>query len=207
MKNSKIVTPTLLFLMVILLLIAIYYNFLYKPLETKVEALSMQNELIKNQRIEIEIAMKNIDAIKMDIEKMKEILVNNQENKLIDGKMLADDINTNSKAFNIKLSNIIIGEPQFADVDSNNFKALICIPVNISYITTYENGANFIGSFENSIIGAYKINSLDITEGEKKLLNWNVSLNLYYYGDTSVVPIVDQSDANINDGEAREWTQ
>ena len=207
MKELKIVTPTLLFLMVILLLIAVYYNVAFKPLQTRVDAIAMENELLKNQRMEIEIAMRNIDTIKMNIEDMKVTLSNDHEIKLIDGKMITDDISANAKPLKIQLDNITIGEPQLATGISGSDKTLIYIPADLSFITTYENGSNFIGSFENSKIGAYKINSLDILEGEKAQLNWKVSLSLYYYGDATVVPATDQSGQTSNDSGAKVWTQ
>lgn len=207
MKESKIVTPTLLFLMVMLLLIAVYYNVAFKPLQTRVDAIAMENELLKNQRIELEMAMKNIDTIKTNIEDMKVTLSSDQAINLIDGKMIADDISANTKPFKIHLDSITIGEPQLAADTSGGEKTLIFIPADLSFITTYENGSNFIGSFENSKIGAYKINSLDILEGDKAQLSWKVSLSLYYYGDAAVVPATDQGGQTSNDSGAKEWTQ
>lgn len=207
MKESKIVTPTLLFFMVILLLIAVYYNVALKPLQTRVDAIAMENELLKNQRMEIEMAMKNTDTIKMNIENMKETLSSDQAINLIDGKMITDDISANAKPLKIQLDNITIGEPQLAADTSGGEKTLIFIPADLSFITTYENGSNFVGSFENSKIGAYKINSLDILEGDMAQLSWKVSLSLYYYGDAAVVPTTDQSDQTSTDSGAKEWTQ
>lgn len=210
MKKSKVVTPVLLFLMIMLLLIAIYYNLAVKPLESKIDAMAMKNELLKNQRMEIELAMKSLDTIEMNIENMKETLSNKEEMKLIDGKMIADDFNSNAKPFLIHLNNIIVGEPQLAEGSIENQKALIFIPASLSFITTYEKGANYIGSFENSQIGAYKINSIEILEEENALLNWNVTLSLYYYGDSSTVPTSDSDNPvrqTLEDSEAKIWTQ
>jgi len=207
MKDSKFVTPTLLFLMIILLLISVYHNFLYKPLESKIQSITMENEYLKNQRLEIELAMVNTDTIKENIENMKKILENDQDMSSIDGKMLTDDINSNAKISNINLNNISIGEPLIGEGQAGGQKVLIFIPANLSFTATYQSGANFIGSFENSKIGAYKLNNIDVQESDGDQLNWNVTLILYYYGDPKTANKPEQENSEADDGEAKEWTQ
>ncbi|NLY70484.1 MAG: hypothetical protein GX076_02200, partial [Clostridiales bacterium] len=56
MRKTKIATPVLLYLVILLLIVLVYYNFAFKPLQAKVDALRAENNLLKMQRLEIELA-------------------------------------------------------------------------------------------------------------------------------------------------------
>lgn len=209
MSKSKIVTPTLLFLMTILLIIMIYFNILYRPMETKIDALSLQNELVKNQRLELELAMHNLDNIKSNMDEMKEKLKSREKLTLINGGMLADDIAANAKVNDIHLSNITIGDPQLASETTDAKKALIFLPASLSFITSYDKGTEFIAGFENSQTGAYQIISATASEAAGGGLMWQVVVSLYYYADPDIVPEVEdvEESGQLNDSEAKEWIQ
>ena len=208
MKQSKIVTPVLLFLVIILLLIAVYFNFVYKPLETSTSELSMKNELAKNQRMEIELSMINEDAIKKDIETTKTMILEDSELILIHCDDLAEDINVNAKKAGINLQDIIISHPEYTqDKDTvSDSETLLSIPADIFFDTTYDKAMQFIASFEDSKTGAYLVEFLEVTEDEEKKLNWKLSLSLYYYGDPQTVPIIVEG-AQETDIGTNNWTQ
>lgn len=205
MKNSKIVTPVLLYLMILLLCIAVYFNFAFKPLQSKIDEVSMKNELVKNQRMEIELAMIKEETIKEDIEEVKALL-SEDDYILLNGEQLADDINKNAKATGIDLNDIVIAAPEKVLDTASASKSLIALPAEIGFEATYEKAVEFIKSFEKSNTGAYLVNTLDVSEKGESLLQWKLSLKLYFYDNPDIVPInIEGDDSETSGNEV--WTQ
>ena len=112
MRKTKIATPVLLYLVILLLIVLVYYNFAFKPLQAKVDALRAENNLLKMQRLEIELAMQDEEMIKEEIEKMRALLEEDPDYTLVDGNNLTDDIYRNAKALGNWPQNIIITGPR-----------------------------------------------------------------------------------------------
>ncbi len=64
MRNKKIVTPVLLYLVILLLILLVYYTFAFKPLQAKVDALRAENNMLKTQQLQVELALKNEEKIR-----------------------------------------------------------------------------------------------------------------------------------------------
>ncbi len=188
MKPTIIVTPVLLFLMIILLAIAIYINFIFRPLSAKIEEVNMENDLIKVQRMEVELAMLEVDAIRQDIARVKAMLKEDSEIMLIDGSALADDIYAKAKATGILLDYVNIAGPDFADASETGETVLLYATGNLGFKSSYDAAAAFIGSIDNSTTGAYKIHQLSVNRDRDGTLQWNMELHLYYYGSRADVP-------------------
>ncbi|MDD2215567.1 MAG: hypothetical protein PHR60_03780 [Eubacteriales bacterium] len=205
MKGSKIVTPVLLYFMIILLLITIYYNFAFKPLKTEIEALNMESKLLKIQRMEIELAMLDEKDVRKDIEVMKGLLKEDNSIYLIDGRALADDINAHAKETGVIMYEIIIGEPELEKGSSGSHKTLLRLPGKFSFINTYEKAVELIESFEDSQTGAYLIEDINGCEDENGLYLWEVAFSLYYFGDPETIKEVTEEDEASKTGEPP-WT-
>ena len=188
MKSTKIVTPVLLFLMIILLVIAVYVNFILKPLTAEIEEMSMENALIKVQRMEVELAMLEEDAIRKDIEDIKSLLKEDAQLILIDGSLMADDIYAKANTAGIGLESVRIESPDFADASVTGETVLLYTAANLSFWGTYNAAAAFIESMETSGTGAYKVQKLNVNIGADGALHWNMELRLYYYGSREEVP-------------------
>ena len=183
MKQSKFVTPVLLYLMVLLLMIAVYINFVYRPLDTKVDELSMKNELIKHQRMEIELAMIDKNNIMAEIEEAEALIERDTDFVLIDGGKMADDIYSNARNAGVILQNITIEEAGIESDTIDSTKSLLSLPATINFISDYDRAAEFTAGFEESKTGAYKVTMLEAIEDTKDQFSWKLSLNLYFYGD------------------------
>ena len=212
MKKSNIVTPTLIFLMVILLSITVYFNLFYQPLQTKIDSISLQNDLLKNQRMELEFALNDMNGIRSDIRDMRDILEKNKEMILLDGSMLADDITANASQIGVSLDSITIGDPQSAGAASGS-KALLFIPAVLNFSASYDTGTSFVHEFESSPTGAYKVVSINIAESKTGgQFLWQITLFLYYFGDPETVPKEEaQSEAAtsgaLSGGDLLKWAQ
>ncbi len=188
MKSTKIVTPVLLFLMVILLVIAVYINFVFNPLKVKIEQISFENELMKNQRMEVELAMLEGDAIRKDIREAEALLSEHAELVLIDGYLLADDIYSKAGAFGIKLERINISAPDFADPAESGETVLLYATADLGFRAAYDSAVGFIESMEESRTGAYEVQKLAVLRDMDSGLSWTAEVRLYYYGSRSQVP-------------------
>lgn len=205
MKQSKFVTPVLLYLMVLLLMIAVYINFVYRPLDTKVDELSMKNELIKHQRMEIELAMIDKNNIIAEIEEAEALIERDTDFVLIDGGKMADDIYNKARNAGVTLQNIAIEGAGIESDTIDSTKSLLSLPATINFISDYDKAAEFSGSFEDSKTGAYKVTMLEAIEDTKGQFSWKLSLNLYFYGDPEAL-ITSGEEAGSAERENM-WTQ
>ena len=205
MKQSKFVTPVLLYLMVLLLMIAVYINFVYRPLDTKVDELSMKNELIKHQRMEIELAMIDKNNIMAEIEEAEALIERDTDFVLIDGGKMADDIYNKARNAGVTLQNIAIEGAGIESDTIDSTKSLLSLPATINFISDYDKAAEFSGSFEDSKTGAYKVTMLEAIEDTKGQFSWKLSLNLYFYGDPEAL-ITSGEKAGSAERE-KKWTQ
>lgn len=206
MKGSKIVTPVLLYLMILLLILAAYFNFAYRPLQSKIEALTLENELVKVQRMEIELAMLEKEKIQDDIDRMKVILGQDNSLRLTDGSGFADAISSIADETGIVLQDVTIGEPELEKGSGDIGCSLLKLPAAIRFINDFDRAAAFIGEFEASRTGAYRITGVDVMQEKSGQYLWQVSINLYYYGDPSVVKPKEEETAGRDIGE-QTWTQ
>ena len=188
MKSKKVVTPVLLFLMIILLIIAVYINFVFRPLSAKIEDISLQNDLIKVQRMEIEIAMLDEESILRDIEDNRALLKEDATLTLIDGSSLADDLYAKAGSSGVGLEFITITPPSFAEPTDTGETVLLYTEADLGFDASYDGAVTFIGSLEASSAGAYEIRKLDVTRDDGGSLQWILKLRLYYYGSPSSVP-------------------
>lgn len=214
MGKSKIVTPTLLFLMVVLLMIAVYFNIFYKPLQTKIDSISMENDLLKNERMELEIAIQNQDEIRAEIENMKKVLDDKSQIQLVDGETLADDITANANRNDLHLDSISIGDAQLAENNpvSGQKKVLVYVPAMMSFKASFDNCVDFIGGFENSASGAYKVMNVNMGEDGQGQVIWQLTLHLYYYSDSDAMPATPSAvstapEQALPGGEGLNWIQ
>lgn len=188
MKSTKIVTPVLLFLLLILLAIAIYMNFVYKPLSAKVDQMSFESDLLKTQRLEIEMAMMKEKEIKNDIAEIKDRLEENEELALLDGEKMPDDIYARAVARGIQFNHINISGPDFADTNDTADTVLLFTTANLGFNAGYDSGVDFIESIETSTTGAYEVQNIAVSRPPGEELLWNIELRLYHYGHRNEVP-------------------
>ena len=181
MRKTKIATPVLLYLVILLLIVLVYYNFAFKPLQAKVDALRAENNLLKMQRLEIELAMQDEEMIKEEIEKMRALLEEDPDYTLVDGNNLTDDIYRNAKALGIGLRDIIITGPELVN-NSRDQESLLKVTANIGFEASFSQALEFIKSFEESNTGAYLVDSLEIIGSDANVFDYKLSLSLYYYG-------------------------
>ena len=195
MKSTKIVTPVLLYLMIILLAMVVYINFVFKPLSAKTEEVRMERDLLKVHRTEIELAMLDIDGIRRDISQVKALLNEDSEFTFIDGSTLADDVYAMAEDAGIIPDFVNVTGPDFADASEPGETVLLYATGNLGFKSSYDGAVRFVENIDNSVTGAYKIHRLNVTRNSDGALQWNMELYLYYYGspeDVSPAPIESQ---------------
>ncbi|WP_027398491.1 hypothetical protein [Anaerovorax odorimutans] len=193
MKNSKVITPTLVFLIGVLLLSVLYYSLVYKHLKTAYDSLSISNDLLKNERIELENIINDKVAFNEKLSDLKGQIAENNVNQIINAKTFSDDINIKAKLAGISLSKITVGEPQIFMGDEEN-QSLLSIIGSIAFTGSYEKGIDFINNFEKSENSVYKVINLEIRESELMDLEWYLDLQLIYYGNADTVSKVSSND-------------
>mgnify|MGYP001044653130 FL=1 len=202
MRNKKIVTPVLLYLVILLLILLVYYTFAFKPLQAKVDALRAENNMFKTQQLQVELALKNEEKIREEIESMKVLLDQAPDYTLVDGNNLTDDIYRNAKAVGVSLRDIVISAPELVR-ESGDGESLLKITADILLEAGYEEALEFIKGLEESKTGAYLIDTLDIIGGEVSPFDYKLSLSLYYYGSQNTVPDINDQ----QEGRNGVWTQ
>lgn len=206
MKQSRFITPVLLYLTIILFIIVAYINFVYRPLETKIDAVSMENELLKNRRMELELAMIDKDNIIKEIEISKALLEEDTDFVLIDGGKMADDIYQNAGKSGIQIQSINVGRAKTEMDLRDGAKSLFSTQAEVSFIADYDKAVYFIKRLEESKTGAYKATLLNVTEENDDLYNWQLSLSLYFYGDPDSAGTNEDTAETEKSGE-KMWTQ
>ena len=194
--------------MVILLLIALYYNFLFTPLLSKNQELTMQSEMIKNQRMQIELAIIEQDSIEKEIAGMKAVLADSKQMKLIDGTDLADDINAKAALEGINLMDVTISDAELAGESSDPQKSLLVVNAIVRFTGDAGRAAAFLSTFEKSSTGAYYVSGITTTQNEKGVLIFDVTLQLYYFGNASAVkPAAADGSSEATSAGGQTWAQ
>ncbi len=187
MKHSKLITPILLYLMILLLMIALYFNLVFNPLRSKSDALAWETQQLKTERMEIELAMIEKDKIREDIDGLKTILKEDKELTLIDGMGLTDDINAKAALEGISLQDLVISDAELFQESSDPSKSLLVVKAVVRFSDDLERAIAFMDTFERSSTGAYMIDGLKANKTEAGTLMFELSFSLYYYGDAASV--------------------
>lgn len=187
MKDNRITVFKVLFIVILFAAIAAYVYFLYPVFKTNFEAYYFEYQVLEKEKSSIAEVMVNPEAVKEEIAGLKTELEEWDDIGYLTQATLADDIAQNAEELGVKIENISIGKPEIVGKARPDGEQLLSVPAEIICTTPYDGGMYFIGFFEKSTKGAYRIDKFSfesVEEGDASDdLEWNIQLRLLYYGD------------------------
>lgn len=187
MKSLK-VSGSLLFLFGLALLLLLYFNFAYRPLDEKLQALNSEHMVDEAKIAEYNQNLAQIDSLRSTAASMEEQLAKAQKNMNVNAGATAEDLNRGMQQMEITPETLRVGSETVspANIRSSSGWLLCSIEINLGFSSTKEQLAKLLQYFENESNGSYFINNLNYSVVEESgLLKTNLTMTLYYFSETA----------------------
>lgn len=194
MKKSKLLSPFLLFFLIYAAVCALYINFAFFPLLNQTAELTAQHQTLQQKISDLDRQMQDLKGLDQKIADLKNQLVEKMgQNAIVSGIMVSNDVYNAVEAYGITLKSIHVGTPTPTKVPSNmeNGDVMHSLPIQVTFLATYDEAVGFLRYFENHEDGAYYVQSFEAAAEKKQENptgehNFSLSLSLYYFApDTS----------------------
>jgi hypothetical protein len=165
-----------------------YAYFFYPAFGVGIEVRRLEYQRLEEEKGMIAGVMVNPDEIRGDIKEIKSILAFRDDIGGLNRITLAGDIAACADELGVKIISVSIGASETTGEAGEDGEQLLSVPAEIVCTAPYDGGMYFIGGFEKSAKGAYRIEDFSFvpagseTPGE---LRWKISLKLLYYGEGS----------------------
>ena len=179
MKSIKI-SGVLLYLFGLVLVLLLYFNYVFIPLNGKISDLNElhyqnieQVNLYKNN-------LANINNLKNSISNKEQKLKIERNNLEIKGNYIAEDVGKMSNLLGVPIKLVSVDTGNKTDNSSNDGKQLLSADIQLNFICTNDDLSKIVNYFENQSKGIYSINNIRFLTDNNKL-NTNLNLTLYYF--------------------------
>nr|WP_319487378.1 hypothetical protein [uncultured Caproiciproducens sp.] len=157
MKSVK-VSGVLLYLFGFTLVLLLYVNYIFLPLNQKVSALSSEHNADTRQTQSYELQTAQIDDLQQKINKLKTELKTEQNGTALTGKNVAEDIGKIVGSSGVTMQSVSMGKEQAEKgKTASNGKLLQTVSVELNVICTPAQLPKLTGYFENQSEGVYCI--------------------------------------------------
>ncbi|MDR3242773.1 MAG: hypothetical protein LBT34_02445 [Clostridiales Family XIII bacterium] len=185
-----------------------YAYFFYPAFGVDIEVRRLEYQRLEEEKEMIAGAMVNPDEIRGDIERIKSVLARRDDIGGLNRTTLAGDIAACADELGVKINSISIGTSETTGEAGEDGEQLLSVPAEIVCTAPYDGGMYFIGGFEKSAKGTYRIEDFSFVpagSGTPGELGWKISLRLLYYGEesgTATFPSVPGADEILNGEDA-----
>ena len=180
MKGQKI-SGILLYLLGFALLLLLYVNFVFFPVNQKRTALNSEHEEDVVQAMALDRQAVCIDELRQNVEKLKSQLENAGCGTDITGKNIAEDIGKMLDSAGAKLESVNVGgETPVKGKTASDESVLKSVAVEVKILCTGDQLTAFIGSIEKQSKGIYQIHTVSVTPEAGKF-SADLNLELYYF--------------------------
>ena len=193
MKKSKLLSPFLLFFLIYAAVCALYINFAFFPLLNQTAELTAQHQTLQQKISDLDRQMQDLKGLDQKIADLKNQLVEKMgQNAIVSGIMVSNDVYNAVEAYGITLKSIHVGTPAPTKVPSNmeNGDVMHSLPIQVTFLATYDEAVGFLRYFENHEDGAYYVQSFEAAAEKKQENptgehNFSLSLSLYYFAPST----------------------
>ncbi len=177
MKSRK-VSGVLLYLLGLVLVLLLYFNFVFTPMNVKVAQLDAEHQKNTQQIQLYDRQMGKADELKNKIAEMQQELEQTGQSTAVNGKAVAEDIDAACRAAGIVPAGIQVnGETVVKNKTSWQGKPLCSVSVKLNAVCTNAQLTNLLHYFESQTKGAYYVNTVTRTQQQT-----DITLTLYYFG-------------------------
>jgi hypothetical protein len=180
MKNLK-VSGVLVYLFCFVLVLLLYFNYVFTPLNGKITSLNSEHNTDTLQMQSYDRQIAKIDDLKNKIAGMRSQLEQANAKSGVTGKNAAEDINAAFTAAGIVPKSVSVGE-ETADKDktSSDGKPLCSVLIDLKTDCTQAQMQTILDYFENRTSGVYYVNT--VAYNAQDTLPYSLNLTLYYFG-------------------------
>lgn len=185
MKSVK-VSGVLLYLFGFTLVLLLYVNYVFLPLNQKASALSSEHNADMRQTQSYELQSAQIDSLQQKVDKLKTELSTKQTDTAVTGKNVAEDVGKIVSSSGITMQSITVGEAQAEKAKStSDGKLLQTVSVELNVLCTPAQLSQLTGYFEKQSKGAYYITHVSYTQGSEGSgkISAVLTMTLYYFSE------------------------
>ena len=185
MKSVK-VSGVLLYLFGLSLVLLLYINYVFLPLNQKVSALSREHLTDRGLIQSYELQPTQTDDLRQEINKLKTRLKEREADTALTGNSIAEDIGKIASSSGVTLKSISVGEEQAVKgKTAAGGKQLYTVSVELNVLCTPSQLPALAGYFENRSKGVYCIDRVKYTTdtAEAGKLNASLTMTLYYFSE------------------------
>lgn len=181
MKKRKI-SGFLLYLLLLVAILLLYFNYLFLPLGQKISVLATQHLADEAQLEAYDDDLRNMDRLRARTSELERTLSGQKADRPLTGEEIADDLIEGFGAAGIRPSNIQVGEQAAkGGAKSSDGRSLCAVPVTLSFSCSAEQLNRFLRYCEQQSRGAYHVEK-GSASAQDKTLSVSLSLSLYYFG-------------------------
>jgi len=180
MKSIKI-SGVLLYLFGFVLVLLLYVNYVFLPLNNSVSVLNAAHVTDAAQIQAYDRQLNKISDLKQTIADAKVKLGKAESNTEVTGKTVAEDVAQAVKTAGVTLQSINVS-PETTDKTktASNGKPLRSVTVDLMISCNNPQLSQLLDYFENQSKGVYYINTVNMTRSSDKLTG-NLTMTLYYF--------------------------
>ena len=185
MKLLKI-SGVLLYLFCMVLAIMLYFNYVFTPLNSKIDLLDKEHTADTAQMHSYDQQILKMNDLQSKIAKMQSQLKQETTATTVTGKNVAEDIGAACTSAGIVPQAITVADEVIDKTKTSVTKKPLCsVIIDLQTNCTDTQLQGLLSYFENLSKGAYYVNTITDTKGKDKSVV-NLSLTLYYFSSEGI---------------------
>lgn len=177
MKSFKI-SGVLIYLFVLVIALFLYFSFVFSPLKQTTDSLNMQHISNTAQLASLEESLRNIDAMRADVQELQDKIAEESSLSPLTSSMLSKDLSRGLDTSGAKFRNLSVS----ASSEENSAQSLVqTTSISMTVFGTANQLQALAEYFETGTTGVYYINSFSYATEESGQLQASLEMTFYYY--------------------------